>query len=95
MGIGPLGRVSVGAAAASAAQDSLGATRELVFAIDGLNRQEFLQRGRELKLRRGAGRRPTTVDLVDLETGEVLDELPPEQVLRMMDELEKDREEGR
>jgi uncharacterized FlaG/YvyC family protein len=33
------------------------------------------------------------VDVVDRETGEVLDELPPEEVLRMMAELEKDREE--
>lgn len=32
------------------------------------------------------------VDLVDLESGEILDELPPEEVLRMMAELEKKRE---
>jgi len=39
------------------------------------------------------GKRPAMVDLVDLETGEILDELPPEQVLRMMEELEKERDE--
>jgi len=90
MGIGPLNRIYSGASAAGdAAQESLG---QLVAAIRSLNRLEFLGRGRELKLRRGAGRRPI-VDVVDRETGEVLDELPPEQVLSMMAELEKEREE--
>lgn len=93
MEIGPLARVSIGAPAADAAQDSLAAIRELVSAIGGLNRQEFLQRGRELKLRRGVGKRPAMVDLVDMETGEGLDELPAEHVLRMMNALEKEREE--
>lgn len=86
MEIGPLSRISNGDA-----QESLEATRQLVTAVRGLNQQEFLARGRELHLRRGAGKRPSMVDLVDLETGEVLDELPPEQVLRMMSELEKER----
>jgi uncharacterized FlaG/YvyC family protein len=63
--------------------------RELVAAIRTLNRPEFLERGREWKLRRrAAGKRPF-VDLVDRETGEILDELPPEQVLRMMAALEE------
>jgi uncharacterized FlaG/YvyC family protein len=78
--------------AADAAQESLALMRQLVSAIRGLNRPEFLERGRELKLRRGgSGKRPL-VDVVDRETGEVLDELPPEAVLRMMAELEKERE---
>ena len=93
MDIEPLSRVFIGASGAEAAQESLGPMRELVAAIGGLNRQEFLQRGRELKLRRGMGKRTAMVDLVDSETGEVLDELPPEQVLRMMAELEKERKE--
>jgi len=88
MGIGPLSRISN-----AGAQESVELTRQLVTALRGLNRQQFLAKGRELKLRRGTGRRPSMVDLVDLETGEVLDELPPEQVLRMMSELEKQRDE--
>jgi len=94
MGIGPLNRVSVSApVAADAAQESLGLMRELVAAIRWLNRPELLEQGREFKLRRrAAGKRPI-VDVVDRETGEVLDELPPEEVVRMMAELEKEREE--
>jgi len=92
MEIGPLNRIYSGAPApGDAAQESLG---QLVAPIHRLNRLEFLGRGRELKLRRDAGRRPM-VDVVDRETGEVLDELPPEQVLSMMAELEKEREEDR
>jgi hypothetical protein len=93
MEIGPLGRVSIGAPAVDPAPDSLAAMRELVSAVGGLNRQEFLPHGRELKLRPGVGKRPAMVDLVDQETGEVLDEFPSEQVLSMMNELEKKREE--
>jgi uncharacterized FlaG/YvyC family protein len=90
MEIGPLNRISAGTpAVGEGTQENLA---QLVSAIRTLNGMEFLGRGRELKLRRGAGRRPM-VELLDLETGEVLDELPPEQVLRMMTELEKEREE--
>ena len=93
MEIGPLNRVSMSVpVAADAAQESLALMGQLVVAIRLLNRPEFLERGRELKLRRrAAGRRPI-VDLVDRETGEVIDELPPDAVLRMMAELEKERE---
>jgi uncharacterized FlaG/YvyC family protein len=69
-----------------------GLMRQLVAAISALNRPELLDRGREFKLRRSRGNRRTMVDLVDLETGEILDQLPPDEVLRMMDELEKERE---
>jgi hypothetical protein len=93
MEIGQLGGISTGVPAADPAQNSLAAMRELASAIGGLNRQEFLQRGRELVLRRGVGKRSAMADLVDLETGEVLDELPPKQVLRMMNALERKREE--
>lgn len=94
MEIGPLNRVSMSVpVAADLAQESLALMGELVVAIRLLNRSEFLERGRELKLRRRArGGRPI-VDLVDRETGEVIDELPPDAVLRMMAELEKEREE--
>ena len=93
MGIGPLQRVAISApVAADTAPEGLGLMRELVVAIRTLNRPEFLERGREWKLRKRApGKRPL-VDLVDRETGEILDELPPEQVLRMMAALEKEPE---
>jgi uncharacterized FlaG/YvyC family protein len=76
-------------AAANPLQDSLWLTQEVVAAIHKLNRSESLEQGRELRLRRkAAGQRPA-VHVVDRATGEILDELPPEAVLRMMAELEK------
>jgi uncharacterized FlaG/YvyC family protein len=65
---------------------------QVVAAVRKLNRSEFAERGREMKVRRNAAGRRLLVDVVDRETGEILDELPPEEVLRMMDELEKVRE---
>ena len=88
MGIGPINRVFT-PMGGDAGQESLA---QLVAAIRELNGIGLLGRGRELKLRRGVGRRPV-VDVLDQETGEALDEIPPEEVLRMMAELEKEREE--
>jgi len=94
MEIGPLSRASMNApVAVDAWQESPALLSQLVVAIRGLNRPEFLEQGREYRLRRRmAGKRPA-VDLVDRETGDVLDEFPPEAVLRMMAELEKERSE--
>ena len=94
MEIGPLSRVSISAPVApDAMQESLGLTQQLVAAIRGLNRAEMLEQGREFKLhRRAAGKRPM-VDLVDRETGEVLDELLPEDILRMVRELGQEQDE--
>jgi len=96
MEIGPLNlaRVSMSApVVAEGGQENPVLMGQLVAAIRGLNRPELLEQGREYKLRRRApGKRPI-VDLVDRETGTVLDELPPDEVLRMMAELEKEREE--
>jgi len=79
--------------AIEAGQENLWLMGQLVAAIRGLNQTELLEQGREYRLRRRAAGKQPTVDLVDRETGEVLDELPPGAVLRMMAELEKDRDE--
>ena len=68
---------------------------QLVAAARSLNRAELLGQGRTLRLRRGAPGKGPRVQVVDRESGEVVDELPPEAVLRMVDELERQREEGR
>ena len=79
-------------ASAPLLQESLWLTQAVVAAIHRLNRSESLERGRELRLRRRAAGQKPAVDVVDQASGEILDELPPEAVLRMMDELEKSRE---
>ena len=97
MEINHLDRISTASAAAAAVgatgpantQASMEAVGQLVAAIHRLNRTEFLERGRELHLRRRGAGRPPMADLVDLETGEVLEELEPDDVLRMASEFER------
>ena len=87
MEIGPLNRIgSLPAEPYDAGQ--------LVAATRALNNAELLGQGRTLRLRRGAGGKRLRVQVVNRDTGEVMDELPPEAVLRMMNELEKTREEN-
>jgi hypothetical protein len=95
MEIGSLSRASmIAPAAADVTQENPALMSQLVVAIRGLNRPELLEQGREYRLRRRAAEKRPVVDLVDRETGDVVDEFPPEAVLRMMTELEKEREEG-
>jgi uncharacterized FlaG/YvyC family protein len=90
---GPLNRISMTApATADAAQESMAWTREFVAAIRRLNKTELLERGREMRMRRsGPGRRPV-VDVIDLETGEAIDELSSEEVLSMAESIEEREE---
>jgi O-acetyl-ADP-ribose deacetylase (regulator of RNase III) len=80
MGIGPLNGISMSAAIGGgvSGQDNMAVMQQLVAAI------------RVWKLRRGAGR-PPLVELVEQESGDVVDLLPPEEVLRMAAVLEKER----
>jgi len=91
MGIGPLHGVSLGAEIGATGQDNLALMQQLVAAVRALNRGELEARGRVWKLRRGASGKAVTVELVEEESGDVIDLLPPEEVLRMAAELEKDR----
>jgi uncharacterized FlaG/YvyC family protein len=91
MGIGPLHGVSLGAEIGATGQDNLALMQQLVAAVRALNRGELEARGRVWKLRRGPSGKAVTVELVEEESGDVIDLLPPEEVLRMAAELEKDR----
>ena len=91
MGIGPLNRVAMGAEIGASGQDNLALMQQLVAAVRALNRGELEARGRVWKLRRGESGKPLMVELVEEESGDVIDLLPPEEVLRMAAELEKDR----
>jgi len=92
MELGPIVFVPFGVqVAVDPAHESLGLTRELVTAVGWLNQTEFPSRGQELKLRRLPGKRPM-VAVVDRETGETIDELSPEEVLRIMAASAKEQE---
>jgi len=91
MGIGPLNRVSMSAADVppTGTNDLALQYREVVSAIRGLNGSELLGNRRELRHRRLANGR-VVVELVDRETGEVLGELPPGEVVKMAEQLHRE-----
>jgi hypothetical protein len=93
MGIGPLNGISMSTAIGGgmSGQDNVALMQQLVAAVRALSRSELEARGLVWKLRRGALGRPLLVELVEQESGDVIDQLPPEEVLRMAAELEKDR----
>ena len=90
MGIGSLNGISMSAAVGGFGQDNLVPIEELVAAIRAVNRGELEARGRVWKLRRGAGK-PVIVELVQQDSGDVIDLLLPEEVVRMAAGLEKER----
>jgi hypothetical protein len=64
--------------------------REIVTAIRGLNESELMGNQRELRMTRNrAGR--TVIELVDRETGEILGDLTPNEILDMADELRREQ----
>jgi hypothetical protein len=91
MDIGPLNGISIRTAIGGGVfgQDNLALMPQLVAAVRALNRGELEARGRVWKLRRGAGK-PVSAELVEQESGDVMDLLPPEEVLRMAAELGRD-----
>jgi len=73
--------------------DGFGAAyREIIAAIRELNSSEMLGRRRELRPRRQSGK--VSVELIDLETGEILGDLPPGEVLQMAAQLHRERGKG-
>jgi hypothetical protein len=92
MGIGPLNGISMSTAIGGSVsgQDNMALMQQLVAAVRALNRGELEARGRVWKLRRAGPGKPLLVELVEQESGDVIDLLPPEEVLRMAAELEKD-----
>jgi uncharacterized FlaG/YvyC family protein len=63
--------------------------RATVAAVRALNRPELLGEDRELLFARDSETRKPIVKIVSRKTGEVLEQMPPEGVLRIMAELEK------
>ena len=61
--------------------------RELIRAVKKVNESEFLGAQNELTIVVDRERRRALVRIVDRETGEVIQQIPPEYVLRMADEL--------
>ena len=91
MDIGNVNRVDLNAPVAATVQDPALPYRDIIFAIRGLNESELLGYRRELRSRREPNGR-VVIELVDSETGEILGELPPGEIVKMAKQLQREQE---
>ena len=94
MELGPVNRIGIEPPAdpTATAQEHAVTLREIIAAIRGLNGSELLGDQRELRQRRHRDGR-LAIELVDRETGEILGEIPPREILQMAGELTSQRKE--
>jgi len=72
----------------AASQDWLVNDRQAVAAVQWLNQTEWLGQDRELAYRRDTKTGKLVIQILNRETGEVMDQIPPESVLRLVSELQ-------
>ena len=60
--------------------------RQLIHAVEALNKSEFFGPSSELQMSYDRGTRRNVIKLVDIKTREVIQQIPPEYVLRLAKE---------
>ena len=90
MEIGSVGRISFAAPVdiSSPGQDSQVAVRQIVTAVRGLNKSEMLGQERQLAFLRDPETQRPVIQILDRNTGDVIDQIPPETVLRLAQEMQ-------
>jgi flagellar protein FlaG len=89
MDIRPVNSVGAGAPVVSAptsAQNNATA-RQIVSAVREINKSELMGEGRQLTFTRDPETRQPVIQIVDQNTGDVIDQLPSETVLRLAADL--------
>ena len=61
--------------------------RELVTAVHELNRSDLMGEGRQLSFTRDPQTRKPVIQIIEQSTGEVIDQIPPETVLQLAQQL--------
>jgi uncharacterized FlaG/YvyC family protein len=61
--------------------------RTLVTAVNEVNRSELMGEGRQLTFTRDPETRRPVIQIVDQDTGEVIDQIPPQTVLELAQQL--------
>jgi len=91
MEIAPVNSVGNGAAAAlSSTTASAGndiPVRQVVAAIHEINKSELMGEGKQLSFTRDPDTHRPVIQIIDQSTGEVLDQLPPESLIRLAEQL--------
>ena len=68
----------------SRSREDADAQQAVVAAVRALNKSELLGSDRELQFTRDSQTQKMVIQIVDSQSGDVLDQIPPEQVLRIM-----------
>ena len=84
--INPVG-VSAPVNATTPTADQNQSVRPLVTAVREVNKAELLGQGRELSFRRDPDTRQPVIAILDKDTGDVIDQIPPESVLQLAEQL--------
>lgn len=92
MEIGPASRVDLSAPVNSqtTSQDWGQNDRQVVAAIQWLNQAEWLGQDRELTYKRDQKTGKFVIQILDRQTGDVVDQIPPESVLRLVTQLQEE-----
>lgn len=75
-------------------QEQEQAVRQLVTAIREVNKSELLGQGREIAFRRDPETRQPVIQIIDQDSGDVISQLPPETVLSLAAQLDRQSPEG-
>ena len=91
MEIGPVNRTTMNAPvnAQLPSQGAQSFVRQIVTAVRGVNQSELLGEGRELAFTRDPDTHMPVIQIVERATGDVIDQIPPEVLLRMKAQLDK------
>jgi len=92
MEIGPINRVILPSPinALASPQEDVTMVRQIIMAVRGLNKSELMGQNRSLSFIRDPETHRPVVQIVDRETGDVIDQIPAEVVLQMAAELDKE-----
>jgi len=96
MEIGPINplNMSVPVSTTTAPQDNASFVRQIVTAIRGLNKSELLGQGREIAFTRDPETQRPVIQIRDQDSGEVIDQLPPEGLLQLAEQLDDKQAKG-
>jgi uncharacterized FlaG/YvyC family protein len=88
MEIDPLNRIAMNAPVSTTATTVAPADSQIVAAVQRLNKSELSMQDRELRYRRDPTTNRLMTEIVERSTGDVVDQIPAETVLRLYAELQ-------
>jgi len=89
MQIDPLSSLSAAPAIEPVRNEDPAVTRQLATAVRAINESGLYGQDRQLQFSRDPGTKMMVIKIVQPNTGEVIDQIPPETVLRAFESLEQ------